>query len=71
MAKTERIEIRANEEFLNELDRLAGDNSSRADVIRRAVVLYSAAKRQEIPGHIVKLLVRDETANQERELISF
>jgi predicted transcriptional regulator len=51
MAKSERIEFRASEEFVEELDRLAGADSTRADVIRRALALYSLAKKEESRGN--------------------
>jgi hypothetical protein len=53
------IEISANASFVEELDSLTSAGMTRADVIRRAVVLYSHAIEQEREGRQLGFVVRD------------
>jgi hypothetical protein len=57
--QTERIELRANDAFVRELDSLGGGKLSRADVIRRAVALYSHVVEQETNGRQLGFVVKN------------
>ena len=66
-----RIELRASEDFIHALDLLAQDeNLSRADIIRRAVGLYTRIRIEQNHGRHLALadLVGNEL--QVRELIT-
>ena len=47
MAKTERLEIRAEDKFISSLEQLAqASGTSKADIIHRAVGLYAQALKE-------------------------
>lgn len=51
MAKNERLALRVSDAFLSGLDQLSEEEqSSRADVIRRAVALYAFARDEARQG---------------------
>lgn len=55
--KTKRLEIRAEEGFINELNRLAeASGTTRAEVIDRAIGLYATALREVEQGKTLKFV---------------
>ena len=57
MAKIGRLEIQAEEGFINELNRLAGaSGTTRAEVIDRAIGLYAIALREVEQGKTLKFV---------------
>jgi hypothetical protein len=55
MAKTERLEIRAESGFIEQLDRLARESgTSKAEIIDRAVGLYAHALKEAKAGNIIE-----------------
>ena len=60
MAKTKRLEIRAEEGFINELNRLAeASGTTRAEVIDRAIGLYATALHEVEQGKTLKFVFPD------------
>lgn len=54
MGKSERLELRADEEFMETLDSLSGKiKVSRAEVIRQAVALYAETFRRLDEGFVL------------------
>jgi hypothetical protein len=57
MAKTGRLEIRAEDDFLARLDGLArASGTSKADVIHRAIGLYAQALKEAEEGRVIKFV---------------
>jgi hypothetical protein len=55
--KTKRLEIRAEEGFINELNRLAeASGTTRAEVIDRAIGLYATALQEIEQGKTIKFV---------------
>jgi hypothetical protein len=58
--KTRRLEIRAEEGFINELNRLAEvSGTTRAEVIDRAIGLYATALQEIEQGRVIKFASPD------------
>jgi hypothetical protein len=58
--KTKRLEIRAEEGFINELNRLAeASGTTRAEVIDRAIGLYATALHEVEQGKTLKFVFPD------------
>lgn len=58
--KTQRLEIRAEQGFINELNRLAeASGTTRAEVIDRAIGLYATALREIEQGKTLKFVFPD------------
>ena len=58
--KTKRLEIRAEEGFINELNRLAeASGTTRAEVIDRAIGLYATALQEIEQGKTIKFVFPD------------
>lgn len=54
MAKTKRLEIRADESFIEKLEYLAkASKTSKADIIDRAIVLYANALEEAERGNTI------------------
>jgi hypothetical protein len=76
MAKTARLEIRSDQEFIDILERISRDTrKSKADVIREAVALYTIAleegkNNREIVFRDVAPRVARETPGIRRDLAS-
>jgi hypothetical protein len=61
--KTKRLEIRAEEGFINELNRLAeASGTTRAEVIDRAIGLYATALQEIEQGKTIKFVFPESTS---------
>lgn len=61
MAKSGRLEIRAEDQFLLSLDQLAqASGTSKADVIHRAVGLYAQALKEAKEGRVIQFVPENE-----------
>lgn len=69
-AKTERLDLRVSEAFIDGLDRLtSSEGESRADVIRRAVALYSFAKEEERRGRRLCFFVEEDGKDVVKQVV--
>lgn len=58
--KSKRLEIRAEQGFIDELNRLAkASGTTRAEVISRAISLYATALREVERGKVLKFVFPD------------
>ena len=63
MAKTGRLEIRAENQFLENLDQLARENGlSKAAIIQRAVILYAQALKEVEAGKSIEFVPTAQTS---------
>ena len=61
MAKTERLEIRAEDKFISSLEELAkASGTSKADIIHRAVGLYAQALKEAEEGNVIQFVPENE-----------
>ena len=61
MAKTGRLEIRAEDDFLARLDGLArASGTSKADVIHRAIGLYAQALKEAEEGRVIEFVTKSK-----------
>ena len=61
MAKTERLEIRAEDKFISSLEQLAqASGTSKADIIHRAVGLYAQALKEAEVGNVIQFVPENE-----------
>lgn len=70
MAKTKRLEIRAEESFVKKLEELAkASGTSKADIIGRAVGLYARAWEEAEHGRSISFVVAEEAEAKTQELL--
>ena len=61
MAKTERLEIRTEDDFLDKIEKLAqASGITRSEVIHRAVGLYIQAYKEAEVGNVIQFVPENE-----------
>lgn len=67
---TKRFELRAPDDFINEVDALAEESgSTRSDVIRRALTLYARAIKEAEQGRVMEFVPEEEAAQRRSHLL--
>ena len=69
--QTERIEFRANPEFMRELDSLTslGNSETRSEVMRKAVALYVHARNQVAHGRKLGFFVEEDNEMKLKQVV--